>query len=334
MNKLITLLTGFTFFVFILIMLPNTIVYSKDGRQQADVVKPPEVIKGGMWNDDFWIGQLQEGKNIDIQVSHLFLKYKEQLHWTQTWTVHFALGNFFQTEAISDSVRLAWNPAEQNFYTTGIYTSTVFDPGKAVDWAALTWRFSGIPDGLLLETRTGNTPNPDESWTDWERPAGGIMEYYCAYTINADETQCFTNMHQVESSKFIQYRGLFSSNHPTNTISLFEIDITYGIHYLTGDAVSISIPPVDLRAWDKVAITATIPANTSMIVDITSPDGTVLVPNVMNGTSLEAIDPKVYPALQFRVSFATTDESITPDIDMWGLRWKVMYRSFVPTMLR
>lgn len=334
MNKTIVLRIVITAIVIGFITLPIKQVYSQGTVQPGIQNKPPEVIKGGEWADDFWIGQLQEADGIDVQVSHMFLKYREQLHWSQTWTAHFAGGEFFQTEAISDSVRLAWNDLEQNFFSTGVYTSTVFDPGKTVDWAASTWRYSGIPDGIIIDFRTGKTPLPDETWTNWQVPMGGFMEYYCAYTFGIDETQCFTNMSRIDSNPYIQYRATFSSIDPAKTISLYEMDSLYGIHYLTGSALSILIPPVDLRLWDSVFITSTIPAGSSLVIDIMAPGGMLLIHDVSNGASLEEIDQQEYPAIQLRARLTTTDESITPDVDLWGFRWLIWNRIYLPTILR
>jgi hypothetical protein len=296
--------------------------------------KPPDVIQGGEWKDDFWIGQLQESENIDVQVSHLFLKYKEQLHWTQTWTAHFDDGEFWHTEAISDSVRLAWNDAEQNYFSTGTYTSTVYGAGKAVDWSTTIWRYSGIPDGLVVEFRTGNVPIPDNSWTAWQIPNRVFMEDYCAYTYNSDETQCYSSMVGIHSSKYIQYRGLFTNNDTLETVALYEIDFLYGIHNLSGMATSILIPPVDLLTWESVIITSTIPTSTTLVIDILDPNGMVLLPNVTHGMSLAGIDPHNYPAIKLRAHITTSDESISPDIDVWGFRWRIVNRFFLPYIYR
>jgi len=296
--------------------------------------KPPDAIQGGKWTDDFWIGYLQNSEYIDVQVSHLFLKFREQLHWTQTWTAHFANGEFWHTDAISDSVRLSWNDTEQGFYTTGIYTSTVFNAGKAVDWASSAWRYSGNPDGLVVEFRTGDVPIPDGTWTDWKVPDKKMMEDYCAYTFNSDETECYTNMTGIDSSQFIQYRGRFNSDDPTKTIALYDIDLLFGIHCPHGEALSILISPVDLREWASVVITSSTPANTSLVIDLLAQDGTVLFHDVGNGTSLSGIDPQEHPALQLRASLATTDESVSPDIDLWGISWLVSNRIYLPVLLR
>jgi hypothetical protein len=314
--------------------LPITQANGDSNLKHDKINKPPDVIRGGEWSDDFWIGQLQEAENIDVEVSHMVLKYKEQLHWIQTWTSHFASGQFWQTEAISDSVRLAWNESEQDFFTTGIYTSTVFPPGKPVDWVFSEWRYSGIPEGVVIEFRTGNTFIPDNTWTNWMIPRRENFEYICAYTYPSEKTDCFTNMSGINSSPYIQYRASFTSNSPSMTVELYDIDFLYGTHCLTGTALSILIPPVDLREWESAMITSTTPANTKLVIDILDANGTVLIPNVLNQTDLHGIDPHDYSAIQFRANFTTSNESISPDIDLWSFRWSIWNRQYLPVLHR
>jgi hypothetical protein len=302
--------------------------------KQDTTNKPPEVIKGGEWSDHFWVGQLQDTENIDIQASHLFLKFKEQLNWKQTWTAHFVTGEFWHTEAVSDSVRLSWNESEQGYFMTGNYTSTVYYAGKSVDWSTAMWKYSGIPDGLVIEFRTGNTPIPDGTWTIWQLPVQTFTEDYCAYTYNTGDSECFSTLKGIDSSQYIQYRALFNSEDSQKTVALYEINFVYGIHNLTGSAVSILIPPEDLHEWESVIITSTNPDNTSLVIDVLAPDGTVLIPNVSDGSSLAGIDPILYPGIQLRANLITLDESITPDIDLWGLKWSIWNMLYLPTVLR
>jgi len=50
--------------------------------------KPPEMIQGGVWKDHFWQWNFEQAENVDVQMSHLLLKFVEQKHWTQTWTAN------------------------------------------------------------------------------------------------------------------------------------------------------------------------------------------------------------------------------------------------------
>jgi hypothetical protein len=220
------------------------------------------------------------------------------------------------------------------YYITGTYTSTVFDAGRSVDWASTGWRYSGIPDGLEVRFRTGNSPLPDDTWTDWIAPTWRIYESYCVYIINSNLTECLNNMSGIESSSFIQYSALFTSNDPAETIALYDTDFLYGTHTLTGTALSIIVPPVDLGNWDSLIITSTIPSSTSLVIDVLAADETLLVHDAHNGDSLASIDPHKYPALRLRASFTTTDKSLTPDVDLWGVRWSIMNRLYLPTISR
>ena len=57
----------------------------------------------------------------------------------------------------------ALEPADE-----GVYLSPVLDAGVPARWGALRWSAS-LPDGaqLVLQTRSGNTPEPDARWSPW-----------------------------------------------------------------------------------------------------------------------------------------------------------------------
>ncbi|MGE5532603.1 MAG: Ig-like domain-containing protein, partial [Bacteroidota bacterium] len=58
--------------------------------------------------------------------------------------------------------------------TDGTFTSSVFDAKRASRWTALHWQ-GDAPAGteLTLETRSGNSANPDDgSWSGWATPTG------------------------------------------------------------------------------------------------------------------------------------------------------------------
>jgi hypothetical protein len=331
MQGLTRLLLVITAVMTCLFVVPLSSANSAPPSRPAGPDKPPQ---GGEWSDEFWSLEWIF-KPIDTEVSsgHLVLMLEERLHWTQTWTAHFADGEFFHTEAISDAVRLASDGMGQ-YYTTGTFTSTVFYAGRAVDWSAAEWAFLGIPGELTIEYRTGNTSTPDDSWTDWAHPGLVVGDLMCVYVIGGDDTKCETNMSGIQGSKYVQYRGSFSSQDPAETVALYQIDLEYGIHAASGVALSTLISPVDLREWASVAISSTTPASTTLAVDILAPDGTVLLENASDGDSLAGIDPGQYPGLQLRAALATLDPSLTPDVDLWGLSWTVRRRVYLPLVVR
>lgn len=91
-------------------------------------------------------------------------------------------------------------------YTTGsTFTSMVFDAGTVVTWGKATWTAT-VPSGttLVFETRSGNTPAPDSTWSAWAPVNnGGIVAS--------------------PPGRYLQYRVTFTTNDPTLTPVLFDI---------------------------------------------------------------------------------------------------------------
>ena len=58
------------------------------------------------------------------------------------------------------------DPAE-----TGTYLSAPLDAGGVADWGRIGWN-AGVPAGanLELDVRSGNTADPDETWSEWAAP--------------------------------------------------------------------------------------------------------------------------------------------------------------------
>jgi outer membrane protein assembly factor BamB len=77
--------------------------------------------------------------------------------------------------ASADGRLYALEPAAE-----GVYLSPVLDAGAPARWGALRWSAS-LPNGahLTLQTRSGNTPEPDASWSLWttayENPEGSTI---------------------------------------------------------------------------------------------------------------------------------------------------------------
>jgi sugar lactone lactonase YvrE len=78
---------------------------------------------------------------------------------------------------------------------TGELVSSVFDAGAPARWGTLRWSAS-VPagGGLTLQTRTGDTAEPDATWSDWSAPvvraagekiaspAGRFLQYRATFT--------------------------------------------------------------------------------------------------------------------------------------------------------
>jgi hypothetical protein len=94
--------------------------------------------------------------------------------------------------------------------TTGIFESTVHDAKLPAKWGRV--RFTGAlpPDGkVTVQTRSGNTPDPDKTWSDWAEPAAGEGGTFVASP----------------AARFLQYRVLFAA--PAGAPALREISVSY-----------------------------------------------------------------------------------------------------------
>lgn len=113
------------------------------------------------------------------------------------------------------------------FRPTGVYESRVDDAGdERTVWGTLAAAVDQ-PAGtaIQLETRTGNTPTPDASWSDYRAlGAGGAI--------------------QSPSARYIQYRALLSTSDPHVTPNLLRTDLIYDIDRSGPDVV---LEPVRVR---------------------------------------------------------------------------------------
>ncbi len=91
------------------------------------------------------------------------------------------------------------------------YISSVFDANEEVDWGIIDWDDS-LPPGsnIALFVRSGNTPNPDTSWSGWDSLGKG------------EEISDSLN------SRYLQYRARLKYTNPSYLPYLYEVRIGYG----------------------------------------------------------------------------------------------------------
>jgi len=87
------------------------------------------------------------------------------------------------------------------FSNHGIFESSVLDAGSVARWGQIRWQAT-LPQGtsVSVETRSGNTASPDESWSKWEAangnssgaqiisPPGRYFQYRCHLTSNGSQS--------------------------------------------------------------------------------------------------------------------------------------------------
>lgn len=76
-------------------------------------------------------------------------------------------GNFFATANPSRVTR-----SRDELGREGTYTSEVLDARWPATWGRVDWEGEEAGGSVKIEARSGNTENPDATWTDWETVAG------------------------------------------------------------------------------------------------------------------------------------------------------------------
>jgi hypothetical protein len=96
-----------------------------------------------------------------------------------------------------------------SYPSTGTFTSSVFNALSAVTWNTASWTAT-LPSGttITVQTRTGNTATPDNSWSAWTSVANGGA-------ISSPAGQ------------YVQYRVILSTADPTVTPTLTDITLTW-----------------------------------------------------------------------------------------------------------
>ena len=85
----------------------------------------------------------------------------------------------------------------------GTYESDVRDAGTVASWGAIRWRSSGRAGQVQVFTRSGNTANPDETWSAWSK----------AYT-QADGEQIAS-----PNARYLQWRAVLAADSSSSSAS-------------------------------------------------------------------------------------------------------------------
>ena len=95
---------------------------------------------------------------------------------------------------------------------SGNFESRVLDAHSFADWGRMTFR-ADRPKGtaVSLQTRSGNTEDPDRTWSDWSAVSGP-----------ADEARLPS-----PPARFLQWRATLTTDDPSHTPILREVAITY-----------------------------------------------------------------------------------------------------------
>lgn len=190
---------------------------------------------------------------------------------------------------------------------TGIYTSPVWDTGGVAAWGAIQWT-AQVPggSGLALQTRTGNTPNPDDgTWSPWSPPYGASGS-----TVSSP------------TARYVQVRATLTRGGNLASPLLEEVRIGYR-QYTSGQAVSLLIQPPTLGRWELLLYSAEKPLGSALHVDVLDARGTPLFTDVPSGFDLSLVDPVQNPSLRLRARLESMGGSASPSLDSWEVQWSL-----------
>lgn len=104
----------------------------------------------------------------------------------------------------------------------GSYESTVLDANTTADWGRIWWRSGG---NVVIQTRSGNTESPDETWSVWS-----------ANLSNGSGAQVSS-----PKARFLQWRAILK-----NDASLNEVNVSYLPRNIAPEILSIEIMPTNV----------------------------------------------------------------------------------------
>ncbi len=107
----------------------------------------------------------------------------------------------------------------------GSYESSILDAKTSATWGRVWWNGSG---GLTIQTRSGNTEKPDETWSDWSQP----MRDQKGIQINSPR------------ARYLQWRGNFKAS--TVATRLESVNIAFVARNIAPEVLSIQVLPTNV----------------------------------------------------------------------------------------
>lgn len=195
---------------------------------------------------------------------------------------------------------------DPGFVATGSYLSPVYDTGGVASWGALTWEGTAPGTSLLqVQTRTGDTPTPDSTWSPWSAPYPPAGQPVAS-----------------PPGRYLQVQATFNRGGLLTSPVLEGFSISYQ-HYTSGQATSLLIRPVEIGHWDLLLYTADEPAGTNLQVDVLDERGSPLFEDVPSGFDLSLVDAVQYPALRLRARLTSASGAASPALDRWEVHWSL-----------
>ncbi len=171
---------------------------------------------------------------------------------------------------------------------------------------------------------------------EWDDSGGNLDDVIeNSVSTTTDRFTVYTLMSTIYwRDAFNDFTGLSEWDHVSVLLPDGEL-VLDGLAY-TGAATSRPITPtVSIDCWGHVYFTKTVPAGTSLTVDVLSADGTALLSDMTSGADLAAIDPIAYPRIELRAMLSTDDPAHSARLDEWMVTWQPkLYEAYLPLVFK
>jgi hypothetical protein len=125
---------------------------------------------------------------------------------------------------------------QDRYAARGTVTSEVLDAKLISKWGSLRWR-ADTPAGTAISValRTGNTPEPDSTWSDW----------------TPEQTDAQQASITAPAARFLQYRVTLITEDAQKTPALHSIALRYMTTNQAPEVTSITVPDLDAANLDN-----------------------------------------------------------------------------------
>ncbi|NNE98552.1 MAG: hypothetical protein HKN25_05980 [Pyrinomonadaceae bacterium] len=109
--------------------------------------------------------------------------------------------------------------------TEGVFESPVLDAKSVASWGSIWWRSNG---NVQIQTRSGNTDSPNETWADWS----GSYKDSRGERITSPRAQ------------FLQWRAILKSSDQRSSVS--EVNVSFLPRNIPPEVLSIEVLPTNV----------------------------------------------------------------------------------------
>jgi hypothetical protein len=125
---------------------------------------------------------------------------------------------------------------QDRYAARGTVTSEVLDAKIISKWGALRWK-AETPAGtaVTVAVRSGNTPEPDETWSDWSAEQNDPQQAVIA----------------APTARFLQYRVTLTTDDPAATPSVHGLTLRYATTNQAPEVTAVEVPDIDTANLDN-----------------------------------------------------------------------------------